>query len=213
MGKVYYRYGTMGSSKTANLLMTAKNYELQGKNVLLLTSAIDDRYEVGLIKSRSGVESKKAMVIKKDTDIYEIIKYVLNVYKTMKELGYTDAEKLIYCILVDESQFLSQEQVLDLCLVADEFDIPVICYGLKTDFTSKLFEGSEALLRLADKIEEIKTTCYHSDCNSKATQNIRLVDGEPVFTGEQILIGDSEYLPVCRKHYFEKFFKKNEKSY
>ena len=109
----------------------------------------------------------------------------------------------INCILVDESQFLTREHVIQLSEIADYFNIPVMCYGLKNDFQNKLFEGSEALLLYADKIQEIKTICAKDRCGKKAIMNLRLDDGTPVYEGVRIQIGDEEYVPVCRKHYHE----------
>ena len=110
----------------------------------------------------------------------------------------------IDCVLVDEAQFLSKRQVSDLAEVVDMYDVPVICFGLKTDFQGHLFSGSEKLIALADKIEVIKTVCYY--CDKKATMNLRLVDGIPTYSGEQILIGDKEYISVCRNHYINPRF-------
>ena len=109
----------------------------------------------------------------------------------------------VYCILIDEAQFLSREQIVQLSRVVDMLDIPVMCYGLKNDFQNNLFEGSEALLLYADKIQEIKTICMKENCGKKAIMNLRLSDGKPVYHGEKIQIGDEDYVPVCRKHYFD----------
>lgn len=190
MAKLYFNYGAMQSSKSANLLMVAHNYESQGKEVLLLTPAIDDRRDVGVIHSRVGIESYAYAIFEED-NLLDIVN------KDLKE------GTEINCILVDESQFLTREHVIQLSEIADYFNIPVMCYGLKNDFQNRLFEGSEALLLYADKIQEIKTICAKDRCGKKAIMNLRLNDGTPVYDGEQIQIGDEEYVPVCRKHYHE----------
>lgn len=190
MAKLYFNYGAMQSSKSANLLMVAHNYESQGKEVLLLTPAIDDRRDVGVIHSRVGIESYAYAIFKED-NLLDIVN------EDLKE------GTEINCILVDESQFLTREHVIQLSEIADYFNIPVMCYGLKNDFQNRLFEGSETLLLYADKIQEIKTICAKDRCGKKAIMNLRLNDGTPVYDGEQIQIGDEEYVPVCRKHYHE----------
>lgn len=172
----------MNSGKSIEVLRTAHNYEEQGKQVLLFTPAVDDRYGTGAITSRIGIR-KEAVVITAKLDMFKLAE-----------------REMPNCILVDEAQFLNEQQVRSLCDIVDELDIPVIAYGLRADFLGKLFEGSYHLLALADKIEEVKTVCWH--CQSKATMNMRCKDGEPVFEGEQIMIGGNEsYLPVCRKCY------------
>lgn len=190
MAKLYFNYGAMQSSKSANLLMVAHNYESQGKEVLLLTPAIDDRRDVGVIHSRVGIESYAYAIFKED-NLLDIVN------EDLKE------GTEINCILVDESQFLTREHVIQLSEIADYFNIPVMCYGLKNDFQNRLFEGSETLLLYADKIQEIKTICAKDRCGKKAIMNLRLNDGTPVYDGLQIQIGDEEYVPVCRKHYHE----------
>lgn len=190
MAKLYFNYGAMQSSKSANLLMVAHNYESQGKEVLLLTPAIDDRRDVGVIHSRVGIESYAYAIFEED-NLLDIVN------EDLKE------GTEINCILVDESQFLTREHVIQLSEIADYFNIPVMCYGLKNDFQNRLFEGSETLLLYADKIQEIKTICAKDRCGKKAIMNLRLNDGTPVYDGEQIQIGDEEYVPVCRKHYHE----------
>lgn len=182
MAKLYFRYACMGAGKSIDLLKVAYNYEERGHKVLLLTSEIDDRYEVGTISTRIGI-SRKANVFNKNVNLYDMC---IN-------LGYLPA-----CILIDEAQFLTARHVDELTDIVDYLDIPVICYGLRADFRNELFEGSKALLSLADKVEELKTIC---DCGRKATCNMRLLNGKAVTSGEQILIGDLEYKSVCRKCY------------
>lgn len=182
MAKLFFKYGTMKSGKSMHLLMTAHNYESQGKNVLIYTSRVDDRWGKSKVRSRVGIQKDAILVAD------NIFEDVVN-------------EDNIGCVLVDEAQFLSSSDILNLTEIVDVLNIPVICYGLKNDFQNDLFEGSKALLEYADDIELIKTVCEHPDCGKKATMNLRFNDGEPIYHGEQIMTGDSEYKPVCRKHY------------
>lgn len=184
MAQLFFKYGTMNSGKSIELLKVAHNYREGGKAVILLTSALDTRDGVGVISSRIGL-SETALAITRNTNIVE-------------RLGTPDLLGAD-CILVDEAQFLTATQVKELASMVDTFDIPVICYGLKNDFSNHLFEGSQALLLIADKIEEIKTVCRF--CSKKATMNLRTVNGSPTYDGKQVQIGDSEYLSVCRKHW------------
>lgn len=185
MAQLYYKYGTMNSGKTIEILKVAYNYEEQGKPVVIMTSSLDNRDAFGVVSSRIGMR-REAMPISPETDIFG---YVANL-----------AEKP-YCVLVDECQFLTRANVYDLARVVDELDVPVMAFGLKNDFKNDLFEGSQYLLLLADKIEEIKTICQY--CSKKATMVLRIKDGKPVYEGEQVQIGGHEsYISVCRKHYF-----------
>ena len=179
MAKLFFKYGTMKSGKSMHLLMTAHNYESQGKKVLIYTSRLDDGWGTSKVRSRVGIQ-KDARIVK-----HNILEEVAN-------------EGNVNCVLVDESQFLSIEDVLNLTEIVDILNIPVICYGLKNDFQNELFEGSQSLLEYADDIELIKTVC---ECGKKATMNLRFKNGEPTYSGTQILTGDNEYKPVCRKHY------------
>ncbi|MFT9003172.1 MAG: thymidine kinase [Liquorilactobacillus hordei] len=187
MAQLFFRYGTMNSGKSVELLKVAHNYRESGKTVILLTSSLDTRDGLGKISSRIGI-SENAIPIYKDTNIMgEIIDNNLIANNPS-------------CILVDEAQFLSEDQIKQLADIVDVLNIPVICYGLKNDFTNHLFDGSDALLRYADKIEEIKTVCQF--CNRKATMQLRMVDGKPVYEGEQVQIGGNEsYVSVCRDHW------------
>ena len=182
MAQLYYRHSTMNAGKSTEVLKIAHNYEEQNKKVLLFTPSIDDRYGEGKITSRMGFQ-REAIMINEDTDIYGI------------------AEKESpFCILIDEGQFLNRQQVIILTKIVDELNIPVIVYGLKNDYRNQLFPGSEALLLLADKIEEVKTVCWY--CTKKATMLIKFKDGKPVNKGEQIeLGGNDKYTSVCRKCY------------
>lgn len=191
--KLYFRYGCMNSSKSLNLLATAHNYKSQGKDVLLIKPSLDIRSSNGKIESRVGL-SVDCLDIDKTSDL---MSYFLTII--------SDREKSFECILIDESQFLTKKQVEDLAKIVDKFNIPAIAYGLKNSYLKgELFEGSQALLYYADKIEEIKTTC---NCGRKAIMNLRVVNGEPVYNGEMINCGDTKptddyYIPVCRKHYY-----------
>ncbi|EFR31279.1 thymidine kinase [Eremococcus coleocola] len=185
MAKLYFKYGAMNSGKSIEIIKVAHNYEEQHKPVKIFTSALDNRSGVGLVASRTGFE-REASPISEDTDIFEIVKA---------------APEKLFCILVDEAQFLKKAHILQLARIVDELDIPVMAFGLKNDFTNELFEGSKYLLLYADKIEELKTICWF--CHRKASMNLRIANGKPVYAGEQIQIGGNEsYLPVCRKCYF-----------
>lgn len=192
MAKLYFRYGAMDSSKSANLIMVAYNYEKQGKTALVLKPAVDTRSGKGFVESRIGVRAK-CLDIPPNCSILTLLKE-----------DYTD--KKIDCILVDECQFLTEKQVMELVEVVDKLHIPVICYGLKNSYVmGQLFEGSRSLLYFAESIEEIKTVCTF--CDKKAIMNLRVVDGKAVYSGNQVEIEQvgqpSEYyLPVCRRHYF-----------
>ena len=193
MAQLYYKYGTMNSGKTIEILKVAHNYEEQGKGVVIMTSAIDTRDGFGVVSSRIGMK-REAIAIEDDTDIFGYIQGL---------------EEKPYCVLVDEAQFLKRHHVYDLARVVDELDVPVMAFGLKNDFRNELFEGSEHLLLLADKIEEIKTICQY--CSRKATMVLRTQAGKPVYDGEQIKIGGHEtYISVCRKHYFAPLIASNK---
>lgn len=186
MSKLYFRYGAMGSGKSAALLQVAYNYNEKGMYVILMKPQIDTKTE-NKISSRIGIKREVDILIPRDSGIIELI---------------PDARKP-YAIIVDESQFLTSDQVDELYFISKIYDIPVLCYGLRCDFQMKGFEGSTRLLEIADDIEEMKTICK---CGNKATQNIRLVNGEPTFEGEQIIIDDHtkvEYEGVCGNCYLQ----------
>ncbi|HEM3195233.1 thymidine kinase [Streptococcus suis] len=185
MAQLYYKYGTMNSGKTIEILKVAHNYEEQGKPVVIMTSALDTRDAFGVVSSRIGMR-REAVAIDDEMDIFGYIQKM---------------EPRPYCVLIDEAQFLRRHHVYDLARVVDELDVPVMAFGLKNDFRNELFEGSKHLLLLADKLDEIKTICQY--CSKKATMVLRTQDGKPTYEGEQIQIGGNEtYIPVCRKHYF-----------
>lgn len=180
MAKLYFRYGAMSSSKTANAIMVKYNYGEQGQRALLVKPAVDMRDGMRTIRSRSGLSDACVLFHEMDLD-------------AIKAHAYD-------CIIVDEAQFLTREEVYLLTELVDEFNVPVICYGLRVDFQGKLFEGSKWLLAWADTIEEVKTICW---CGRKATFNARL-DGRGGITkvGEQVVLGASDkYVGLCRRHW------------
>ncbi|MER1954931.1 MAG: thymidine kinase [Desemzia incerta] len=184
MAQLFFKYGAMNSGKTIEILKVAHNYEEQNKPVIIMTSGIDDRDAIGVVSSRIGLR-RNGIAIFEETNILEVV----------NELDYEPA-----CVLLDEAQFLTKDHIIQLTKIVDELNIPVMAFGLKNDFQNELFEGSKYLLLYADKIEEMKTICWY--CHKKAIMNMRVVDGKPVYTGEQIQIGGNEaYYPVCRKHY------------
>ncbi|TJY44519.1 thymidine kinase [Cohnella pontilimi] len=193
MAQLYFKYGTMNSGKSFEIIKVAHNYEEQGKPVMIFSPAVDTRAGAEQIGSRVGM-TRKSIPVDEHTNLYEFVKE----YRPQFE------PKRIYCILVDEAQFLKKHHVLELTRIVDELGIPVMAFGLKNDFANQLFEGSYNLLIYADKIEEIKTICWY--CDRKATMVIRFRDGVPVNVGEQIQIGGNEdYKPVCRRCYHDAF--------
>ena len=177
MAKLYFRYGAMGSSKTANAVMVQYNYRERGREVLMLKPKLENRDGATLVRSRCGLEAQCRFV---------------------EDLGEISLEG-IACVIVDEAHFLTAAQVRQLVDIVDDYDIPVICYGLRTDFRGELFEGSRELLCWADTIEEIKTVCW---CGKKATFNARVSNGKIVREGEQIMLGgNSTYISLCRRHW------------
>ena len=179
MAKLYFKYGAMGSSKTANALITKFNYEERGMKVWLIKPAIDTRDGAGVVKSRIGLKAD-AEIIGADRDIFE----------TFQTKGEYDV------VIADECQFLTAVQIDQLRKIVDENHVPVLCYGLRTDFLTHLFEGSRRLFEVADSITEVKTVC---ECGSKAIVNARLDgDGKVVTEGGQILIGGNDsYIAMC----------------
>ena len=189
MAKLYFYYSTMNAGKSTTLLQSSYNYRERNMNTLVYTAAIDDRFGVGKVTSRIGI-SEDAHLFNAGTDLFaEISKYM-------------SCDNL-HCVLVDEAQFLTKQQVYQLSDVVDKLNVPVLCYGLRTDFQAELFEGSQYLLAWADQLEELKTICY---CGRKANFVLRLNEqGDVMKEGEQIQIGGNDsYLSVCRLHYKEK---------
>ena len=191
MAKLYFRYGAMGSSKTANALMVKYNYEEKGQTPVLLKPRTDTRDGERIIRSRIGLHDKCSFV---DEFLTEMKTEGSSIRRDLKE-------KKLAAVIVDEAQFLTAEEVDLLSDIVDFFGIPVLCYGLRTDFTSHLFEGSRRLMEIADIIEEVPTVCW---CGRRAHYNTRIKDVKIVRTGEQIMIGGNEsYVSLCRKHFKE----------
>lgn len=188
MAKLYFYYAAMNAGKSTTLLQADFNYRERGMRTLLFTAAFDDRFEPGKITSRIGLASH-AVAIDEEADLYEEVQIEL-------------AEGKIDCVLIDEAQWLTRTQVFQLAAVCDELNIPVLAYGLRSDFQAKLFPGSAALLAIADNLIELKAVCA---CGRKATMNLRInADGFPVKEGAQIEVGGNErYVALCRRHYAE----------
>lgn len=185
MSKLYFRYGTVGSAKTLNLLAVAHNYMQQGKKVTLVKPALDVRFGRESIRSRAGLDKPADLLVEPDT--------------RLDPADFAGVD----CVLVDEAQFLSPALVEQLRGITRNPGRPVICYGLRTDFRGRLFAGAARLMELADSIEEIKTTCAY--CNRKAILNLKLLDGQATLQGPTVDLGAEEkYLPVCWGCYEEK---------
>ena len=195
MAKLYFRYGAMGSGKSTVLMQVAHNYEQRGFKVFVLKPKVDTKGDTKLV-SRIGITREVDWVIDSDEQVYSKIDIL------------TDNME---CILVDEAQFLTERQVLELWKISKEYDIPVVCYGLKTNFKGKLFEGSKALLEVGDSFEELVTVCV---CGTKARFNARKVNGEYTANGDEVVIDGAsnvEYTALCGKCYLEKVLKKIKK--
>ncbi|HRJ02355.1 MAG TPA: thymidine kinase [Hyphomonas sp.] len=188
MAKLYFSYAAMNAGKSTILLQAAYNYRERGMEVLLLTSALYRDADDGHISSRIGIAAE-ATLYTAETDLFAFV-------RTQKEAGRLDA------VFVDEAQFLTKDQVWQLARVADLIGIPVLAYGLRTDFRGELFEGAAALLAIADSLREVRTIC---ECGRKATMVVRLgPDGKALTEGEQIAIGKETYLSLCRRHWEER---------
>ena len=188
MAKLYFNYSTMNAGKSTVLLQASHNYIERGMRTMLLTAKLDDRISEGKIGSRIGLEAE-ADTFSPDQNLFEAVKT-------------RNASGRLACVLVDEAQFLEPEQVWQLARVADDLKIPVMCYGLRTDFQGQLFPGSAVLLAVADNLREVRTICW---CGSKATMVVRLgADGGVQEEGDQIAIGDDIYVSLCRKHWRER---------
>ena len=184
MAKLYFKYGAMGSSKTAQALITKYNYEENGLRVWLIKPSADTRDGVCLLRSRIGLEAQ-VEVISPDADIRLLF--------DARQKGACDV------IIVDECQFMTPLQIDQLRSIVDEYNIPVMCFGLRTDFQTKLFPGSLRLMEVADTIQEIKTIC---DCGAKATVNARISDGYIVTEGAQVVLGGNDsYIAMCHRCY------------
>ena len=186
MAKLYFYYSAMNAGKSTVLLQSSYNYQERGMRTLVFVPAIDSRSGLGRVRSRIGLEAPAEVLAPTD-----------NLLNRVRHEHTIDP---IACVLIDEAQFLTRAQVEQLSDVADELEIPVLCYGLRTDFQGQLFPGSGALLALADDLVELKTICH---CGRKATMNLRLAaDGRAVREGAQIEIGGNErYVALCRRHH------------
>jgi thymidine kinase len=188
MAKLYFYYSSMNAGKSTALLQSSYNYRERGMRTLVLAPDLDDRYGVGKVTSRIGIEAD-AITFKPDDNLLKIIE------------SSRETEPL-HCVLIDEAQFLTKEQVFQLSEVSDELKIPVLAYGLRTDFRGEPFEGSKYLLAWSDNLKELKAICH---CGSKATMVVRYDEnGVAVREGSQIEIGGNDkYVSMCRKHFKE----------
>ncbi|MDT2017527.1 MAG: thymidine kinase [Planktomarina sp.] len=188
MAKLYFNYSTMNAGKSTSLLQASHNYRERGMQTYLMTAKMDTRAGKGKIASRIGIE-ENSDTFSPQEDLFEKIKIKLKKDK-------------ISCILLDEAQFLTKDQVWALARAVDDLGVPIMCYGLRVDFMGELFPGSAALLALADEMREIRTICH---CGKKATMVVRLDStGKAMTAGDQVQIGGNEtYLSLCRKHYRE----------
>src|SRR5215213_316266 len=189
MAKLYFYYAAMNAGKSTTLIQADFNYRERGMETMLWTAAHDDRSGAGTIGSRVAL-SAPAHTYEASIDLFVAIAEELK-------------KRTLHCVLVDEAQFLSRDHVLQLCRVSDELGIPVLCYGLRTDFQGQLFEGSAALLALADALIELKAVC---ECGRKATMNLRVdAEGHAVAAGAQTEIGGNDrYVALCRRHFFQR---------
>jgi thymidine kinase len=191
MAKLYFYYSSMNAGKSTALLQSSYNYRERGMSTLVLAPLLDDRYGAGKVKSRIGIETD-ATTFTTDADLFELVER-------------SNQESELHCVLIDEAQFLTRDQVFQLGEVTDKLGIPVLAYGLRTDFQGEPFEGSKYLLAWSDNLKEIKAICH---CGTKATMVLRLdVDGNAVTEGSQVEIGGNDrYVSMCRKHFKAKFF-------
>ena len=191
MAKLYFYYSSMNAGKSTNLLQSSYNYKERGMHTLVLAPQLDDRFGEGKVTSRIGITSD-ATTFTVDTDLLALV-------------GDADSDRQIHCVLIDEAQFLTRDQVFQLGEVTDKLNIPVLAYGLRTDFRGEPFEGSKYLLAWSDNLREIKAICH---CGTKATMVLRMDEhGQAVTDGAQVEIGGNDrYVSMCRKHFKEKFF-------
>jgi thymidine kinase len=191
MAKLYFYYSSMNAGKSTALLQSSYNYKERGMNTIVMAPHLDDRYGSGKVTSRIGIEAE-ATVFRNDDDLYEVV-------------AKQHSDENLHCVLIDEAQFLTRDQVFQLSDVTDKLNIPVLAYGLRTDFQGEPFEGSKYLLAWADNLKELKAICH---CGSKATMVLRLDgDGNAVTKGSQVEIGGNDrYISTCRKHFKQEFF-------
>ncbi len=191
MAKLYFYYSSMNAGKSTALLQSSYNYKERGMNTLVMAPELDNRYGTGKVKSRIGLESD-ALTFRADDDLFTIVRDRI------------EAEPL-HCVLIDEAQFLTKKQVFQLGEITDELGVPVLAYGLRTDFQGEPFEGSKYLLAWSDNLKELKAICH---CGTKATMVVRMdSDGNTVREGSQIEIGGNDrYVSLCRKHFRALYF-------
>ncbi|MBT8086815.1 MAG: thymidine kinase [Gammaproteobacteria bacterium] len=191
MAKLYFYYSSMNAGKSTSLLQSSYNYKERGMNTLVLAPQFDDRFGTGKVTSRIGIESE-ATTFDGETDLYALISGSNN-------------DQALHCVLIDEAQFLTRDQVFQLTEVTDKLGIPVLAYGLRTDFQGEPFDGSKYLLAWADTLKELKAICH---CGTKAIMVLRLDgEGNAVTEGSQVEIGGNDrYISMCRKHFKEGFF-------
>jgi len=194
MAKLYFYYSSMNAGKSTALLQSSYNYKERGMNTLVMAPMLDDRYGAGKVTSRIGIASD-ALVFRKEDDLFAVT-----------EEQHETAP--LHCVLIDEAQFLTRDQVFQLSDVTDILNIPVLAYGLRTDFQGEPFEGSKYLLAWSDNLKELKAICH---CGSKATMVLRLDgEGNAVTEGSQVEIGGNDrYISMCRRHFKEEFFSRN----
>ncbi len=187
MAKVHFYYSAMNAGKSTTLLQSSYNYNERGMHTLLFVPEIDDRFGRGKVTTRIGLQAE-AMSVGRGFDLFEQVRKAI------------EADPKLKCVLIDEAQFLTKAQVYQLCRISDELSIPVLAYGIRSDFRAEPFEGSLYLLALADELSEIKTICH---CGRKATMNMRVDrQGRAVREGDQVAIGGNElYVATCRKHF------------
>ena len=191
MAKLYFYYSSMNAGKSTNLLQSSYNYKERGMNTLVFAPLLDDRYGAGKVTSRIGIETE-ATSFTRDTNLLRVVED-------------SNATQPLHCVLIDEAQFLTRDQVFELSEVTDKLNIPVLAYGLRTDFQGEPFEGSKYLLSWSDNLKELKAICH---CGTKATMVLRMDEnGNAVTVGSQVEIGGNDrYVSMCRRHFKEAYF-------
>ena len=191
MAKLYFYYSSMNAGKSTALLQSSYNYKERGMNTLVLAPMLDDRYGAGKVTSRIGIAAE-ATVFRREDNLYALVEG-------------QHVNETLHCVLIDEAQFLTRAQVFELSDVTDKLNIPVLAYGLRTDFQGEPFEGSKYLLAWSDNLKELKAICH---CGSKATMVLRMDgDGNAVTQGSQVEIGGNDrYISMCRKHFKKEFY-------
>lgn len=189
MAKLHFYFSAMNAGKSTTLLQSSHNYNERGMRTVIFAPATDDRYGIGKVSTRIGLQSE-AIILRSDDDVYAAV------------VRLQQSDQAVHCVLIDEAQFLTKAQVLQLTFIVDRLSIPVLAYGLRTDFRGEPFPGSLYLLAWADNLIELKTICH---CGKKAGYNMRIdADGVPVKHGEQVQIGGNEsYMSTCRAHFYE----------